>query len=88
MVLSCSYRLFQRQSTSLIAGRETVHEAPFMPEICLMVNETSLNSFFDSKIPTPTQYTLEKIIPYALAIPLVDPGAEYNMRILIMTLNS
>jgi hypothetical protein len=50
-------------------------EAALMPEICLMVNETSLQSFFDSKIPTPTPWTSETIILYVLAVPLATRGA-------------
>lgn len=51
-------------------------EAAFLPEICLMVNEASLQSFFDSKIPTPTPWTSQTTIPYALAIPLASQSAD------------
>lgn len=53
-------------------------EATLLPEICLVVNETSLQSFFDSKIPTPTPWTSETIIPYALAIPLAIENPVYD----------
>jgi len=51
-------------------------EAAMMPEMCLVVNEASLQSFFDSKIPTPTPWTSETIIPYALAVPLAAQDAD------------
>jgi hypothetical protein len=55
-------------------------EAALMPEICLMVNETSLQSFFDSQIPTPTPWTSQPIIPYVLAVPLATHKAVYDDR--------
>jgi hypothetical protein len=54
---------------SLVAQEEAVREA-LNPGLCLAVNEASLQSFFDSKIPTPAPWASETIIPYALAIPL------------------
>ncbi|KAG9683014.1 hypothetical protein KCU95_g13745, partial [Aureobasidium melanogenum] len=54
---------------SFVAQRDAVHQA-LMPEICLMVNEASLKSFFDAKIPTPTLWASGTMIPYVLAIPL------------------
>ncbi|KAG9838270.1 hypothetical protein KCU98_g10261, partial [Aureobasidium melanogenum] len=65
------------QYRSLVAQREAVGEA-LMPEMCLVVNEASLQSFFDSKIPTPTSWASETIIPYVVAVPLVTQNAVYD----------
>lgn len=62
---------------SFVAKSEAGREA-LMPEICLMVNEASLQSFFDSKIPTLTPWASETIIPYVLAISLATQNAVYD----------
>lgn len=62
---------------SFVAQGEAVHET-LMPEMCLVVNEASLQSFFDSKIPTPTPWAAETIIPYALAVPLSAQKAVFD----------
>jgi hypothetical protein len=62
---------------SFVAQGEAVRE-PLMPEMCLVVNEASLQSFFDSKIPTPIPWASEIIIPYALAISLATQNAVYD----------
>jgi len=51
-------------------------QAAFLPEMCLVVNEASLQSFFDSKIPTPIPWTSETTISYALAVPLATQDAD------------
>ncbi|KEQ74491.1 hypothetical protein M436DRAFT_80917 [Aureobasidium namibiae CBS 147.97] len=51
-------------------------EAAMLPEMYLVVNEASLQSFFDSKILTPIPWTSETIIPYALAVPLASQDAD------------
>lgn len=62
---------------SLAAQEGAVREA-LHPGLCLSVNEASLQSFFDSKILTPTSWASETIIPYALAIPLYPQDEVYD----------
>lgn len=57
---------------NFVAQRQTA----MMPEMCLVVSEASLQSFFDSKIPTPTPFTTETTIPYTLAVPLATQDAD------------
>ncbi|KAH0371703.1 hypothetical protein KCU65_g1847, partial [Aureobasidium melanogenum] len=65
------------QYGSFVAQSEGVPGA-FMPEMCLVVNEASLQSFFDAKIPTPIPWASETIIPYVLAIPLATQDAVHD----------
>ncbi|KAG9940711.1 hypothetical protein KCU85_g9882, partial [Aureobasidium melanogenum] len=62
---------------SFVAQRDAVHQV-LMPEICLVVNEASLQSFFDAKIPTPTPWASETMIPYVLAIHLATQNAVHH----------
>ncbi|KAH0281124.1 hypothetical protein KCU91_g529, partial [Aureobasidium melanogenum] len=65
--------------SSFVAQGEAVREA-LTPQICLVVSEASLQSFFDSKIPTPTPWASETVIPYVLAIPLATQIAVHDYR--------
>ncbi|KAK6008373.1 hypothetical protein QM012_000276 [Aureobasidium pullulans] len=49
---NASLQQVTQQYGSFVAYSEAVHEA-CMPEMCLVVNEASLQSFFDSKNPDP-----------------------------------
>ncbi|KAH0028007.1 hypothetical protein KCU78_g3776, partial [Aureobasidium melanogenum] len=73
---ACLQQVTERYS-SFVAQGGAVREA-LMPQICLVVNEASLQSFFDSRIPTPTPWTSETIIPYVLAIPLATQISVYD----------
>lgn len=66
---SASLQQVTEQHCSFVAPSEAVHEA-LMPKTCFVVNEASLQSFFDSKITTPTPWTSETMIPYVLAVSL------------------
>jgi hypothetical protein len=56
-----------KQYRSLLSEPGTIPEGLAHP-LCLAVNKASLQSLFDSKIPTPSPLSAEKIIPFAVAI--------------------
>jgi len=64
-----------QQVTERYSNFVAQREAAMMPEMCLVVNEASLQSFFNSEIPTPTPWTSATIIPYALTVPLAIQNA-------------
>ena len=74
---SASLQQVTEQYRSFVAHSEAMHEA-LMPNMCLVVNEASLQSFFDSRIPTPTPWTSETMIPYVLAVSLATQNTVYD----------
>jgi hypothetical protein len=70
----------------LLAEPGTIPEGLAHP-ICIAINKPSFQSLFDSKIPTPSPWSAENIIPFAIAVdrwagqsPQVDQSnsAEYS----------